>query len=204
MIFVFWKLSFKPAFLPSLFTLIKMLFNSSSLSALGWCHLHIWGSWYFSQQSWFQLVLHPAWRFPWCTLHSSKISRVTIYSFDVFLSQFWTSPLFHDSSNCCFLTCTQVLHETGKVVWYSHLLKSFPQLWSTVKGFSTVNETDVFLEFPCFFYDPKEVGNLISVSSAFSKSSLYFRKFSAHVLWKPSLKDLSITLLACEMSATVW
>ena len=63
------------------------------------------------------------------------------------------------------------------VVWYSHLFKNFPQfvVIHTVKGFSVVNETevDVFLEFLCFFYDPTDVGNLISGSSAFSKSSLY-------------------------------
>ena len=60
-----------------------------------------------------------------------------------------------------------------------------------VKGFSVVNEAvvDVFLEFPCFFYDPTNDGNLISGSSAFSKSSLYIWKFSVHVLLKPSLKD---------------
>ena len=71
----------------------------------------------------------------------------------------------------------------------------------TVKGFSIVNEADIFLEFPCFFYDPVDVGNLISGSSAFSKSSLYIWKFSVHILLKSSLKDLNITLLACEMSA---
>ena len=61
----------------------------------------------------------------------------------------------------------------------------------TIKGFSTVSEAEVdfFLEFSCFFYDPMDVGNLISGSSAFSKSSLYIRKFSVHVLLKPSLKD---------------
>ena len=61
----------------------------------------------------------------------------------------------------------------------------------TVKGFIIVNEAkvDVFLEFPCFLYDPTNVGNLISGSSAFSKSSLYIWKFSVHVLLKPSLKD---------------
>ena len=60
----------------------------------------------------------------------------------------------------------------------------------TVKGFSVVNEAevDVFVEFPCFFYDPTDVGNLISGSSAFSKSSLYILKFSVHVLLKPRLK----------------
>ena len=94
-------------------------------------------------------------------------------------------------SNCCFLSYTQVSQETGKVVWYSHLFKNFPQfvVIHTVKGFSGVNEADVFLEFPCFLYDPADVGNLISGSSAFSKSSLYIWKFSVHVLLKTSLKD---------------
>jgi len=75
-----------------------------------------------------------------------------------------------------------------------------------VKGFSMVNEAevDVFLEFSCFLYDPTNVGNLISGSSAFSKFSLNIWKFSVHILLKPHLKDLSITLLACEMTANVW
>ena len=80
------------------------------------------------------------------------------------------------SFNCCFLTCRQISQEAGKVVWYSHLLKNFPQfvVIHTVKGFGVVNkaEVDVFLELFCFFYDPVDVGNLISGSSAFSKSSL--------------------------------
>ena len=82
---------------------------------------------------------------------------------------------FMSSSNCCFLTCIQVLQEVDKVIWYFHLLKIFPQfvVIHTVKGFSVVNEAevDVFLELSCFFYDPMDVGNLISGSSAFSKSS---------------------------------
>ena len=93
------------------------------------------------------------------------------------------------------------------MVWYSHLLKNFPQfvVIHTVKGFSIVNEAeiDVFLELSCFFDDPVDVGNLISGSSASSKPSLYIWKFSVHVLLKPSLKDLSIILLAREMSAVV-
>ena len=97
------------------------------------------------------------------------------------------------SSNCCFLSCIQVSQETGKVVWYFHLFKNFPQFVQihTVKGFSVVNEAeaDVFLESPCFFYDPTDIGNLISASSAFSKPSLYIWKSSVHVLLKPSLKD---------------
>ena len=74
----------------------------------------------------------------------------------------------------------------------------------TVKGFGTVSEAkiDILREFPCFFYDLVDVGSLFSGSSAFSKSSLYIWKFSAHTLLKPSLKDLE-HYLACEMSAVV-
>ena len=72
------------------------------------------------------------------------------------------------------------------VIWYSHLFKNFPQfvVVHTVKGFSIVSEAelDVFLEFSCFSYDPTNIGNLISGSSAFSKSNLYFWKFSVQVL----------------------
>ena len=84
------------------------------------------------------------------------------------------------------------------MVWYSQLFKNFPQfvVIHTVKGFQTVNETeiDAFLEFPCFFYDPVDVGNLISGSSAFSKLSLYIWKFSVHVPLKPNLKDFEYYL----------
>ena len=80
------------------------------------------------------------------------------------------------SSICCFSTCIQVSQETSKMVWYSHLFKSFPQfvMIHTVKGFSVVNEAeiDVLLEFPCFLYDPANVDDLISDSFAFSKPSL--------------------------------
>ena len=93
------------------------------------------------------------------------------------------------------------------MVWYSHLFKNFSQfvVMHTVKGFGGVDEAEVdtFLELSCFFNDPVDVGNVISGSSAFSKSSLYTWKLSVHVLLKPSLEDLSIAFLACEMSATV-
>ena len=79
------------------------------------------------------------------------------------------------------------------MVWYSHLLKSFPQfvVIHTVKGFGIVNkiETDVFLELSSFFDDPADVGNLISGSSAFSKSSLNIWKFTVHILLKPGLEN---------------
>ena len=88
-------------------------------------------------------------------------------------------------SNYCFFTCIPVSQETGKVVWYSDLFKNFPQfvVIHTVKGFNVVKEAevDVFLEFPCFVYNPTGVGNFISGSSAFSKSSLYIWKFLVHI-----------------------
>ena len=78
------------------------------------------------------------------------------------------------------------------MVWYSHILKNFPQfvVIHTVKGFGIVNKAeDVFLEFFCFFDDPVDIGNLISGSSAFSKSSLNIWKFSVHILLKPGLEN---------------
>ena len=79
------------------------------------------------------------------------------------------------------------------MAWYSHLFKNFPQfvVIQTVKGFSIVNkvEVDVFLELSCFFDDPVYVGNLISGSSAFSKTSLNIREFTVHILLKPGLEN---------------
>ena len=97
------------------------------------------------------------------------------------------------SSNCCFLICIQISQEAGQVVWYHHLFQNFPQfiVIHTVKGFGVVNkvEIDVFLELSCFFDDPADVGNLISGSCAFSKSSLNISKFTVHVLLKPGLEN---------------
>ena len=80
------------------------------------------------------------------------------------------------NSSCCFLTCIQISQKAGKEVWYSHLLKNFPEfiVIHTVKSFGVVNKgaADVFLELFCFFDDPVDVGALISGSSAFSKTSL--------------------------------
>jgi len=109
------------------------------------------------------------------------------------------------SSICCFLACIQVSQEVGKLVWYSCLFKNFSVVIHTVKGFSIVNEVEVdFLEFSCFFCDLMHIVNLISGSSAFSKSSLYTWKFPVHLLLKPSLKDFEHYLETCEMSANVW
>ena len=97
------------------------------------------------------------------------------------------------SSNCCFLTCIQISQVAGQVIWYSHLFENFPQfiVIHTVKGFGVVNkaEVDVFLELSSFFCDPVDVGNLISGSSAFSKSGLNIWKSSVHILLKPRLKN---------------
>ena len=79
------------------------------------------------------------------------------------------------------------------MVWYSHLLKNFPKfvVIHTVKGFGIVNkaEIDVFLDLSCLFNDPTDVGNLISVFSAFSKSILNIWKFTVHALLKPGLEN---------------
>ena len=117
---------------------------------------------------------------------------MTIYNLDVLLFLFGICCSM-SSSNCCFLTCIQVSQEAGQVIWYSHLFQNFPQfiVIHTVKGFGIVNkaEIDVFLELSCFFYDPADVGILISGSSAFSKTSLNIWKFMVHVLLKPGLEN---------------
>ena len=87
----------------------------------------------------------------------------------------------------------QVTQEAGKVVWYFHLFKNSPQfvMIHTVKGFGIVNkaEIDVFLGLSCFFHDPEDVSNLISGSSAFSKTSLNIREFTVYVFLKPGLEN---------------
>ena len=93
-----------------------------------------------------------------------------------------------------FLSCIQISQEAGKVVWYFHPFKNFPQfvVIHTVKDVNIVNIAEIdffFLQFPCFFYDLGGVGHLISGSSAFSKSSSYIWKFSVHILLQPNLKD---------------
>ena len=97
------------------------------------------------------------------------------------------------NSNCCFLICIHISQEVGQVVWYSHLLQTFPQfiVIHTVKGFGIVNraEVGVFLKLACFLNDPADVGNFISGSSALSKISLNIWKFTVHILLKPDLKN---------------
>ena len=105
-------------------------------------------------------------------------------------------------SNCCFFTCMQISQDVGQVVWYSLLFKNFPQfvVIHTVKGFGIVSKTevDVFLKLSCFFCDLTDVCNLISGSSAFSKTSLTIWKFIVHVLLKPGLENFE------HYFASVW
>ena len=92
------------------------------------------------------------------------------------------------------------------MVWHSHIFQNFPVFCDPYsQGFGIVDkaEVEVFLELFCVFSDPMDVDNLNSDSSAFSKSSLNIWKFMVHILLKPGWRILSITLLACEMSAVV-
>ena len=203
MILVFWMLSFKPTFPLSSFTFIKRLF-SSSLSAI-----RVVSSAYLRLLIFLPAILIPvcASSSPayWATAQISTLKRTPkmysayklnkqgdkytalTYSFS-YLESVCCSM---SSSNCCFLTCIQVSQEADQVVWYPHLLQSFPQfiVIHIVKGVNIVNkaEIDVFLKLSCFFDDPVNVSNLISGSSAFSKTSLNIWKFTVHVLLKPKL-----------------
>ena len=135
MIFIFecWVLSqlfHSPLLLSSRGSLVLLCFLPQQ-----WCHLHIWCYWYFSWQSWFQLVLHPARHFTWCTMHRSEISRVTIYSLDVqFSSVAQSCPTLCDPMNHStpgfpvhhqLLEFTQThVHRVGDAIQPSHLLSS--------------------------------------------------------------------------------
>ena len=115
-----------------------------------------------------------------------------MYSLAVLLPNFETVRCSMSSSNCCFLTHIKFSQDTGKVVWYSHLFKNFPVYFdphSQRLSHHQWSRSRCLLEFLCFTYDPMNVGNLISDSSAFSKSSLYIWKFWVHILLKASLKD---------------
>ena len=198
---------FKPTFSLSCFTFIKRLFSSSSLSAIrvvasGWWHLHIRGYWYFSWQSWFQFVLHHDQLFSWCICIQVKQAGWQYTALTYSFPDLEPVCCSMSSSTCCFLTCIQISQEAGQVVWCSCFSKNFPQfvVIHTVKGFGIVNKTkvDVFLEIACFFYDPTDVGNLISGSSVFSKSNLNIWEFTVHVLLKIGLENFELYF------ASVW
>ena len=197
-------LSFKPEFSLSSFTFIKKLLSFFLLSAR-----RVVASAYLRLLIFLPATLIPAYA-------SSSPAFLMMYSANKLNKQYtalmYSFPnlepvcCFMSSSNCCLLICIQISQKAGQVVWYSRLFKNFPQFFviHTVKGFGVVNKAkvDVFLELCCFFDDSTDVGHLISGSSAFSKSSLNIWKFTVHILL--SWRILSITLLACEMSALVW
>ena len=203
-ILIFWMLSSKPTFSLSSFTFNSRLFSISSHSVI-----RVVSSAYQRLLIFLPAVLIPACAsssptFPMmystCKLQYTALT----YSFS-YLESVCCSM---SSSNCCFLTYIQVSQEAGQVTtWYSHLLKNFPQfiVIHTVKGFGIVNkaEIDVFLKLSYFFDDPADVGNLISSSSAFCKTCSNIWKFTVYILLKLGWRILSITWLACEMSAIV-
>ena len=87
-------------------------------------YLNIWGYWYFSEQSWFQLVLHLAWHFAWCILHISFISGWQYTALTYSFPNLEPVSCSVSGSNCWFLTSIQISQEEGKMIWYSHLLHS--------------------------------------------------------------------------------
>ena len=195
MILVFWMLSFKPTFSLSSFTFIRRLFSSPLLSAI-----RVVLSAYLRLLLFLLAILIPA-----CA--SSSPEFLMMYSTyklneqgDNIQARCTPFPIWNQSVlPCPVLTVASwpayrfLKRWSLLVIWYSHLLKNFPQfvVIHTVKGFGIVSkaEVDVFLELSCFFNDPMDIGNLISGSSAFSKSSLNIWKFTVQVLLKPGLEN---------------
>ena len=185
-------LSLKPTFSLSSFIFIKRLFSSSlpAIRVMSSAYLRL-------------LIFLPAILIPACA--SSSPAFLMMYSPYKLNKQGDNITLMYSfpdlepvccsmsSTNCCFLTYIQISQEAGQVAWYSHLLKNFPQfvVIHPVKGFAIVNKAglDVFLELSCFFDDPTDVGDLISGSSAFSKSGLNIWKFTVHILLKSGLEN---------------
>ena len=201
MILVFWMLSFKPAFPLSSCTLIKRLFSFFSLSAI-----RVVSPAYLRF-----LIFLPAILIPACD--SSSLAFRMMYSAYKLDKQGdniqpWHTPfpVWNQSiAPCLVLTIASwpAYRFLGQVRWSGIpiSLRIFQFVVThTVKGFSIVNETevDVFLVFTCCLYEPTDVGNLISSSSAFSKSSLYIWKFSVHVLLKLNMKDFEHNLTSMQ------
>ena len=198
MIFLFWMLSFKPAFSLSSFTFIKRLFSSSLLSAIR-----------MVSSAYLRLLMFlPAILIPSCA--SSSLAFHLMYSayklnkqdnntaFAYSLPNLEPVRCSMSGSNRCFLTWIQVSQEAEKVAWYSHLFKNIPQfvVIHTVKGFGVVNRAvDVFLECCCFLYDPTMLASWSLVPLPFlnpawtSESSQYCWSLA----WRIFEHDLAIT-----------
>ena len=210
MILVFRMLRFKPTVSLSSFTFIKRLFSSSLFSAI-----RVVSSVYLRllillpeilipASASFSPAFHMMYSAHKLNKQGDNIQPWCMYSFS-YLEPVCCSM---SSSSYCFLTYIQISHEADKVVWYSHLLKNFPQfiVIYTVKGFGMLSKTevDIFLDLSCFFDDPVDVGNLIlvplsSLNPASTSGSSWFM-----YCWSLAWTILSITFLACEMSAIVW
>ena len=201
MIFIFWKLSFKPAFSLSSLTFIKRLFSSSLLSAI-----RMVLSAYLRLRIFLLAIVLPV-----CASSSPAFCLTSAHKLNKQGDniQPWCIPFWILNQSfvpCLVLTVAfwpayRLLRR--QVRWSCNFIPSWVfqfHVIHTVKSFNLVNEVEieVFLEFSCFFYDPTDVGDLISGSSAFSKYSLYIWKFSVHILLKPSLKDFEHYL------ASVW
>ena len=206
MVLVFWMLSFKPTFSLSSFTFNKRLSSSSLLSSI-----RVVSSVYLRLLIFLLTILIPAYTSFNLAFHMKysayKLNKqVTRYSLDVLLSQFGTSLLFYVQFWLLLLN----LHTDFSGGRSGGLV--FPSLseFSTVscdphcQRFDVVNKAEVFLELSCFLNNPVDIGNLISGSSAFSKSNLNTWKLTVHTLLNPGLEDFEHYLLAREMSASVW
>ena len=205
MILVFWMLSFKPAFSLSSFTFIKRLFNYSLFSSI-----RVVSSAYLRLLIFLLAILILA-----CA--SSSPAFVMMYSAYKLNNQGdniqpWRTlfPICNQSVvPCPVLTVASwpAYRSPKRQVRWSGIPISFRIIVThTVKRFGVVNkaEIDVFLELSCFFDDPVDVGNLISCSSAFSKTSLNIWKFTVHVFLKPGLEKFEHYFTTYEMSAIVW
>ena len=191
MIFVFWMLSFKPAFSLYSLTFIKRLFSFSLLSAIRVAYLRL------------LIFLSAVLITPYAS-SSLAFHTYSAYKLNKQDDNIQPFPIWNQSIPCPVLTVAS---------WPAYRFLRRQVRWSVIptslrifysydphKGFSIVSEAeiDVFLAFSCFFYDPTDVGNLISGSSAFSKSILNIGKFSVHVLLKPSLENFE------HYFASVW
>jgi len=207
MILVFWMLSFKPTFSLSCFTFIKRLFSSSSLSAI-----RVMPSAHPRLLTFFPAILIPA-----CVL-SSPAFRMMYSAYKLNNQgdniQPWCTPfpIWNQSvvpcpvsSNYCFLTCTQISQEAGQVAWYSHLFQNFPQfiVIHTVKVFGIINkaEIDIFWNFLAFLMIQQRLAIWSLVPMPFLKPAWISGSSQLTYCWSLAWRILSITLLACEMSA---
>ena len=202
-ILVFWMLSFKPGFSLSSFTLIKKLFNSSPLFPI-----KVVSSAYLRLLIFLLAIWIPAcdsFSLAFCMTYSAyKLNKQgdniqpSCTPFPVLNQSIVPCPVLTVAS----LTWMLISQEAGKVVWYSHLFKNFPQLVviHTVKGFSIVSEAevDVFLEFPCFLYDPVDVDSRPFLNQVCTSRSSWFT-----CCWSLAWRIFNITLLACEVSVIV-